>query len=80
MSPRSKTCPSLRLALIPLAALLCFGMYIGTQQSWPGDYWIGIGFGALGVTACIVLTLLPSHRLLRRRSRRAQPASPETSS
>jgi UDP-GlcNAc:undecaprenyl-phosphate GlcNAc-1-phosphate transferase len=64
-------------AVVSLSFLL---MYIGTQQSWPGDYWIGIGFGAVGVAACIVLTLLPSYRPSRRRARRAQPASPETSS
>ena len=63
-------------AVVSLAFLL---MYIGTQQSWPGDYLIGIAFGVVGVAACLVLTILPSHRLLRRRARRAQPSPPEIS-
>ncbi len=50
-------------AVVSLAFLL---MYIGTQQEWPGDYLIGIGFGLVGVVACAVLTLLPSRRFTRR--------------
>ncbi|MFX5705592.1 hypothetical protein ABTE52_21635, partial [Acinetobacter baumannii] len=63
-------------AVVSLSFLL---MYIGTQQSWPGDYAIGIVFGAVGVVACLVLTFLPSQRILRLR-RRAQHTSTETSS
>nr|WP_218844883.1 MraY family glycosyltransferase [Microbacterium pseudoresistens] len=44
-------------AIISLSVLL---MYVGTRQAWPGDYLIGIGFGVVGVAACLVVTLLPS--------------------
>ncbi|WZH37059.1 MAG: MraY family glycosyltransferase [Microbacterium enclense] len=65
-------------AVVSLAFLL---MYIGTQQSWPGDYLFGILFGIVGVIACAVLTFLPSpHRLRRLSSRRARPTPPESSS
>ncbi|KAA9150154.1 undecaprenyl/decaprenyl-phosphate alpha-N-acetylglucosaminyl 1-phosphate transferase [Microbacterium lushaniae] len=40
-------------------------MYIGTGQSWPGDYALGIVFGVVGVAACLVLTFLPSRRQAR---------------
>lgn len=46
-------------AIVGLAVLL---MYIGTHQSWPGDYILGIVYGIVGASACLVLTLLPSRR------------------
>jgi UDP-GlcNAc:undecaprenyl-phosphate GlcNAc-1-phosphate transferase len=42
-------------------------MYLGTRESWPGDYLLGVAFGIVGVVACLVLTFLPSRR-------RARPA------
>ncbi|HWV48578.1 MAG TPA: MraY family glycosyltransferase [Microbacterium sp.] len=54
-------------AVISLALLL---MYIGTREDWPGQYWIGAIFGAIGVAACLVVTLMPT--------RRAAPAEPTT--
>jgi UDP-GlcNAc:undecaprenyl-phosphate GlcNAc-1-phosphate transferase len=61
-------------AVVSLAFLL---MYIGTQQSWPGDYLFGILFGAVGVVACAVLTVLPSPHRWRLASRRPRPTPPE---
>ncbi len=49
-------------AVVGFAFLL---MYIGTDQSWPGDYALGIVFGVVGVAACLVLTFLPSRRQTR---------------
>jgi UDP-GlcNAc:undecaprenyl-phosphate GlcNAc-1-phosphate transferase len=46
-------------AIVGLAVLL---MYIGTHQSWPGDYLLGIVYGVVGAAACLVVTLLPSRR------------------
>ena len=46
-------------AIVSLAVLL---MYIGTSASWPGDYLFGVAFGAVGVAACLVVTLIPSRR------------------
>ena len=51
-------------AVVSIAVLL---MYVGTQMSWPGDYLIGIVFGAVGVIACLVVTLIPTRRTSRRR-------------
>ncbi|MFG6474896.1 MraY family glycosyltransferase [Microbacterium sp. P06] len=51
-------------AVVSIAVLL---MYVGTQMSWPGDYLAGVVFGAVGVAACLVITLIPSRRRLRRR-------------
>ena len=48
-------------AIVSLAVLL---MYIGTSEGWPGDYLLGVAFGAVGVAACLVVTLLPSRRRL----------------
>ncbi|MFT4235356.1 MAG: MraY family glycosyltransferase [Microbacterium sp.] len=45
-------------AIASLAVLL---MYIGTRNGWPGDYWPGVAFGALGAAACAVVTFVPSH-------------------
>ena len=50
-------------AVVGLTFLL---MYVGTQMSWPGDYLLGLVFGALGIVACLVITLLPSRRTRRR--------------
>ena len=44
-------------AVVGLAVLL---MYIATREDWPGQYWIGVGYGLLGAAACLTLTLLPS--------------------
>jgi UDP-GlcNAc:undecaprenyl-phosphate/decaprenyl-phosphate GlcNAc-1-phosphate transferase len=49
-------------AVVSLSLLL---MYVGTQQEWPGDYLLGVGFGVVGVAACLVLTFLPSRRTAR---------------
>jgi UDP-GlcNAc:undecaprenyl-phosphate GlcNAc-1-phosphate transferase len=46
-------------SIVSLSVLL---MYIGTSESWPGDYLIGVAFGLLGAAACLVVTLLPSRR------------------
>ena len=46
-------------AVISLAVLL---MYIGTREDWPGEYWGGVAFGAIGIAACLVVTLMPFHR------------------
>ncbi|MFG6443776.1 MraY family glycosyltransferase [Microbacterium sp. P07] len=51
-------------AVVSIAVLL---MYVGTQMSWPGDYLAGVVFGAVGVAACLVITLIPSRRRPRRR-------------
>jgi UDP-GlcNAc:undecaprenyl-phosphate GlcNAc-1-phosphate transferase len=57
-------------AIVGLAVLL---MYIGTHQSWPGDYLLGIVYGAVGAAACLVLTLLPSRRTAPRISLESAP-------
>lgn len=57
-------------AVISLALLL---MYIGTREDWPGQYWIGAIFGAIGVAACLVVTLMPS-----RRTAPTEASTPET--
>jgi UDP-GlcNAc:undecaprenyl-phosphate/decaprenyl-phosphate GlcNAc-1-phosphate transferase len=46
-------------ALVSLAVLL---MYIGTTLEWPGDYLLGVAYGVVGIAACLIVTLLPSHR------------------
>jgi UDP-GlcNAc:undecaprenyl-phosphate GlcNAc-1-phosphate transferase len=47
-------------AVIGLSMLL---MYIGVGHGWPGQYWIGVGFGILGIAACLVVTFTPGrHR------------------
>ena len=48
-------------AVISLAVLL---MYIGTREDWPGEYLPGVIFGAVGIAACLVVTL-PSRRTVR---------------
>ncbi|MDT0156867.1 MraY family glycosyltransferase [Microbacterium sp. ARD32] len=53
-------------AVISLGVLL---MYIATRQDWPGGYVVGIVFTVLGSAACLVVTLMPSHR----RPPRAEP-------
>jgi UDP-GlcNAc:undecaprenyl-phosphate GlcNAc-1-phosphate transferase len=57
-------------AIVGLAVLM---MYIGTHQSWPGDYLLGIVYGAVGAAACLVLTLLPSRRTAPRISLESAP-------
>jgi len=46
-------------AVVSLAVLL---MYVGTQEEWPGDYLLGVALGAVGVVACLVVTLLPARQ------------------
>ncbi|HWI31116.1 MAG TPA: MraY family glycosyltransferase [Microbacterium sp.] len=46
-------------AIIGLAVLL---MYISVNEDWYGTYWIGVAFGVVGIAACLVVTLMPSHR------------------
>lgn len=45
-------------AVISLAVLL---MYIATRQDWPGGYVVGVLFGIVGIAACLIVTLMPSH-------------------
>ncbi|KJL44173.1 MULTISPECIES: MraY family glycosyltransferase [Microbacterium] len=58
-------------ALVSLSVLL---MYIGTTLQWPGDYLFGVFYGIVGIAACLVVTLLPSHR--RPVSAPAAPSAP----
>ncbi|MBZ4488517.1 undecaprenyl/decaprenyl-phosphate alpha-N-acetylglucosaminyl 1-phosphate transferase [Microbacterium sp. cx-55] len=46
-------------AVIGIAVLL---MYIATREDWFGQYWIGVAFGVVGISACLVVTLLPARR------------------
>jgi UDP-GlcNAc:undecaprenyl-phosphate GlcNAc-1-phosphate transferase len=46
-------------AVISLAVLL---MYIATSEDWPGGYLVGVLFGVVGIAACLIVTLMPSHR------------------
>jgi UDP-GlcNAc:undecaprenyl-phosphate GlcNAc-1-phosphate transferase len=46
-------------AVISLAVLL---MYVGAREDWPGQYLPGVGFGVVGIAACLVITLNPSRR------------------
>lgn len=46
-------------AIISFAVLL---MYVGAREDWPGQYLPGVGFGVLGIAACLVITLMPSRR------------------
>ncbi|WJL95204.1 MraY family glycosyltransferase [Microbacterium sp. ET2] len=59
-------------AVVSLAVLL---MYVGTQEEWPGDYLLGVALGAVGVIACLVVTLLPA----RQRGRSAADVPQEAS-
>ncbi|GAT72772.1 glycosyltransferase family 4 protein [Microbacterium hydrocarbonoxydans] len=45
-------------AVISLAVLL---MYVGAREDWPGQYLPGVGFGVVGIVACLLVTLNPSH-------------------
>ncbi|MFJ4174059.1 glycosyltransferase family 4 protein [Microbacterium sp. NPDC089696] len=56
-------------AIISFAVLL---MYVGAREDWPGQYLPGVGFGVLGIAACLVITLMPS-----RRKRVATDAEPD---
>jgi UDP-GlcNAc:undecaprenyl-phosphate GlcNAc-1-phosphate transferase len=44
-------------AVISLAVLL---MYVGAREDWPGQYLPGVGFGVVGIAACLVITLNPT--------------------
>lgn len=57
-------------AVVSIGVLL---MYIGTTQAWPGGYWSGVGYLALGTIACVVVTLSPST------THRAPTTEPRTS-
>ncbi|OCG74298.1 MraY family glycosyltransferase [Microbacterium sediminis] len=57
--------------IFSLAVLL---MYLGAREDWPGEYLPGVGFGLLGVAACLVVTLTPS----RRTRPGALPTTPDT--
>jgi UDP-GlcNAc:undecaprenyl-phosphate GlcNAc-1-phosphate transferase len=37
-------------------------MYVGAREDWPGQYLPGVGFGVVGIAACLLLTLMPSRR------------------
>lgn len=54
--------------VVSLAVLL---MYIGTTAGWPGLYWPGVAYLAVGVAACLIVTLPPA------RSPRRIPARQE---
>lgn len=56
-------------AVISLAVLL---MYVGAREDWPGQYLPGVGFGVLGIAACLFITLSPS-----RSGRHAADAEPD---
>jgi UDP-GlcNAc:undecaprenyl-phosphate GlcNAc-1-phosphate transferase len=57
-------------AIIGLAVLL---MYLASRQGWPGAYWIGVAYGAVGAAACLVVTISPRKRRSRGRKRVARP-------
>lgn len=44
-------------SIVSLSVLL---MYIGTTERWPGRYWWGTAFLAVGVIACLIVTFLPA--------------------
>lgn len=54
--------------IFSLAVLL---MYLGAREDWPGEYLLGVAFGAVGVVACLAVTFFPS-----RRPRAARPHAP----
>ncbi|MFT4228988.1 MAG: MraY family glycosyltransferase [Microbacterium sp.] len=56
-------------AVIGLSMVL---MYVFSVYITPGAYWPGIVFGAIGIVACLVVTLLPAAR---RRAAGAAPAA-----
>ncbi len=57
-------------AIISLSVLL---MYIAGREDWPGGYLVGVGFGVLGIAACVVITLSPTPRDRRRHERDDDP-------
>ena len=52
-------------AVVSMSVLL---MYIGTTADWPGEYLLGLVFGLIGITACLVVTLIPLMPLRRPRT------------
>lgn len=64
-------------AIISMTVLL---MYIAGRQDWPGGYFVGVGFGLIGVAACTVVTLLPPGRAARRAARARASAAPSDAS
>lgn len=53
-------------SVVGLAVLL---MYLGAREDWPGEYLPGMLFGAVGIVACLVVTLLPSSPASKARKR-----------
>nr|WP_241739950.1 MULTISPECIES: MraY family glycosyltransferase [Microbacterium] len=51
--------------IVSLSVLI---MYIGTTADWPGLYWPGVVYLAIGVVACLVVTLTPSRAALAART------------
>lgn len=62
-------------AVISLAVLL---MYIGAREDWPGQYLPGVGFGVVGIIACLVITVNPSRRRTSAASAETDPSPVES--
>lgn len=56
-------------AIVGLGVLL---MYLGTTADWPGQYWPGVAYLAVGCLACLLVTVFPS-----RTGEKAQPIEPQ---
>ncbi|MCD2499844.1 MULTISPECIES: MraY family glycosyltransferase [Microbacterium] len=59
-------------AVLSLSVLL---MYVAVRERWPGGYWLGIAFAAVGLAACAVVTFIPPETARRTRRRALQEAS-----
>ncbi|MDR2294840.1 MAG: undecaprenyl/decaprenyl-phosphate alpha-N-acetylglucosaminyl 1-phosphate transferase [Microbacterium sp.] len=59
-------------AVLSLSVLL---MYVAVRERWPGGYWLGIVFAAVGLAACAVVTFIPPENARRTRRRALQEAS-----
>ncbi|WP_433676750.1 MraY family glycosyltransferase [Microbacterium gorillae] len=59
-------------AVLSLSVLL---MYVAVRERWPGGYWLGIAFAAVGLAACAVVTFIPPENARRARRRALQEAS-----
>jgi len=59
-------------AVLSLSVLL---MYVAVRERWPGGYWLGIAFAAVGLAACAVVTFIPPENARRTRRRALQEAS-----
>nr|WP_245325153.1 MraY family glycosyltransferase [Microbacterium amylolyticum] len=65
-----------------IASLTVLLMYLFTGanwfgEHWFGEYWLAVGFGIVGVAACLVLTLVPSHHPARRAETGAESTQPQ---